>query len=502
MRNIIHISVAFAFLITHTLSISAQPQQANPSQEQYIPTWNVTVLGVLSDDFSAMSQIVQQTSLFINSLLDTTIKAIPTHTMMPEENIKAKELLRSDAILALQEKLETEMTNLDVLTLETNKKDAWTTRVKKQKDIKKIEKDIKILKNLTVADIPMGKTISVVLKQQSKYTSILPTADLQNIAEELKVQSMMFFTLNELQDSYVIVTLYEYNAITKEKNNVIKTVVNKENIESITNVLNKSVISHILGHPASSLRVEVAINSDEEIWKHRALDANIFIDGTLAGSGDADISVIQSGSHDIQVVFEDETRNILVELQPGDRLVRRILFDINPENTITILSKPTHARVYVNSEWMGNTPLVLSRPTGSNADQIEIQYEDHETVRKTLTTLSPANISVDLQTKYAVPLETRFDQDRNKFYTAFAIFGGSLILPIVLNGLYASENASITVAQNAVGVSSNALEEATFRRDAYFYSYLGSLSLATGAGIYAIMELFQYLNTASEYHER
>ncbi len=492
------VTCAFINLVAFSQGENTQQRGKNA----FMSSWDVAVLGVRTDNFDAMSSAVRKTALFLNSLLDDAVKSVPTHKMNPEEHVKAKERLRVKALASLQKQLSEAITKHESAVLSDNNKSAWATRAKEKKTLDELKKKIKKIEALKVADIPLESTLPVKFIEQSTYMWAKRTQDLQAIADELSADALLYFTLNELEDGYIIITLYDYNAIAEEKQQVMQTIMHEEKVALIQDGLQKAINTHILGAPAAALRIEVAIDSEESTWRSRVEDAPILVDGNVVGFGSVDLRVIEVGSHAVMVSFQGQQRTLLVELKEGDEALRRVLFNADAENTVTLLSEPAGARVYVNSQWMGNTPMVLSRPVGDLADQVELRLAEHEDTRLTINSVAPATMSATLKPIYAVPLKDRLKQRRNRFYTAFAVFGASLIPPIVLNSLYTGENAALLAANKNKQVSRQSLIESDERRQAYYYSYIGTAVLSAGMSIYAFVELIFYLRTASEYHDR
>ncbi len=481
----------------------AQPEQEKPSREnKFLSAWNVAAVGIQSDNFDAMSSVVRKTALFLNSLLDDAVRTVPKRVINAEEMIHIKEQLRVKAIASLEKQLKDEIVKQEEKHLLDNKKETWLEHFENQKTINTLKKKIKTVEKLKVEHIPLESSLPIKFIEQSKYLSIKKVQDFQALADEFAAEFVLYFTIDELQDGYIIIKIYSYNAIVKQKQLVMRTILHEEKIPLIQDALQKAINTHLLGALSASLHIEVKVDSEESTWLTRAKDAPILVDGDVVGFGSANLDVIAEGSHSIIVNFQGEQRSLIVDLKPGDKAVRSVLFNTNSENTVTLLSTPPDARVYVNSQWVGNTPTVISRPVGNTADQVELRLSEHEDTRLTINSVAPASISIKLKPSYAVPLKVQLKKRRNRFYTAFAIFGASLIPPIVLNGLYTSENTALIAISNSRQVSRKSFVKSNKRRQDYFYSYIGTAALAGSLAIYAFVELILYLRTASAYHDR
>lgn len=486
-------------------SLWAQPQREAREEDtstQYFSSWNVAVVGVQTDDFSELSQGAQRAALFVSALLEAGVKGVPKHFLNPQELAKGREIVREAAILSLQKKLDAARIKLDTESFADETKEIAFARFKAQKEIKQIQKDLRAIRNLKNEDVPVGASLPVSAVLQPDREALAPTEDLRALSQRIGAQSLFYFRLGALQDGYLILSVYEYNDLTQKETRLAETVVNQSRVSSLQEMLSRLVREHVTGKPVASLRVEAKINSDEEPWIQRARDAAILIDGVPSGAGSVSLDVIPAGRHSIIVEFQGQQRSMEIELKPNEAAMREVFFDIDAKNTITLLSLPTQADVYVNSLWAGTTPLVLSRPYGNIADQVELRLRGHETSRQTINMLSPQAITVQLVPTFEEPLDARLKKSRNRFYIAFSIFAASLVAPIVLNGLYASESAALTVAQQDARVSPAAFAASRSRRDAYLYSYIATAVLSGGLSIYATVELFRYLKTASEYHDR
>ncbi len=467
--------------------------QVSEDQQHLYDVWDVAIVGVVSDDFDVLDESSKKVSTSLISLLQIIVKEVPERILSFEEQYEIREALRTRALSVLYEQRDQKQSSIDTGNLE--KEDGleiWNTRRLEEKNIKQIEDRIAKIEKIENKNIPVDQRIPVVLKEQTEVLSIGSTADLSLVADKLSSQELLYFTVDPL-DRFVVVTLYSYIDVFQKSERILQTVVVPSDVQQLMKSIAKTVQSAVLGVPAASLRIQV--KSDEETVLE---EAKILLDGDIVGFGEVYLSVIPSGLHTITVIHNDLLKNEIVKVEKKESIVRTILFDTKKEDTITVLTTPSEAKIYVNSEWVGNSPVVLSRSTVPQ--QLEVVQAGFKSKRYTLNYLSPEVISFTLEQTDPVSLAERLKKERDDVYLSFAIMGASLLPPLLFYSFYLNEVNSISASQSSVAPSSF-VEPAT-RRDAFFYTTIGASALTISAIVWLSIEFFEYLKVADEYHGR
>ncbi len=467
--------------------------QVSEDQQHLYSTWDVAIVGVVSDDFDALDEPSKKVSTSLISLLQVMIREVPERILSFEEQYAIREALRTRALNVLYEQRDDKQLSIDTGNLEKEEGlEIWNTRRLEQKNIQQIEDRITKIENIENRYIPVEQRVPIVLQEQTEILSIGSTADLSLISEKLSSQELLYFTVDPL-DRFVVVTLYSYIDVFQKSERILQTVVVPSDVQQLITSISKTVQSAVLGVPSASLRVQV--KSDEKT----VLDeAKILLDGEIVGFGEVYLSVIPSGLHTITVIHNDIIKNEVFKVEKKESIVRTILFDTRKEDTITVLTTPSEAKIYVNSEWVGNSPVVL--PRSSLPRQLEVVQAGFKSKRFTLNDLSPEVIRFTLEQTDSTPLAERLKKERDDVYLSFAVMGASLLPPLLFYSLYLNEVNSISASQSSVAPSS--FVEPAIRRDAFFYTTIGVSAIAVSAIIWLSIEFFEYLKVADEYHGR
>ncbi len=477
---------------------SSSSDTSSDTSSKFFDTWRVALVGVQIDDFDNLSPEQQHAVFTFISLLRVILKQADTRHLSTYEYYLAREFIKTATLESLREKLENIRIKLDIDALSSEKKETWIKRFNARKEVRKVQKNIKKISKIKVTDVPLDNILDVRYIEQSEYTTIPLTPDFRMLANALNAQQIFYFTLNMVAE-YMVITVYSYNIILDASVEVMKTTVDPTNIQAIQNSMSNTVQAAVLGYPVGALTIRtVTISQDgEEIVLN---DASIILDGELVGFGEVQINNLWVGVHSIIVLYNDQQRTLTMSLLKDEKAMRTVIFDSKLDQTITINTNPSDAKVYINSEWVGNTPLVLVRTLKTK--QLEIKYVGYITARISLTRNTPAIIKIPLILTNAIPLKRRLKKSRDQFYTAFSIFAVSLALPVVLNGFYLSETAALLAFKKGSRITSGEFTKASTKRDALYYSYIGTAVLSGALSIYAFVELSRYLKVASEYHER
>ena len=464
------------------------------TQQVFTPldSWKVTIIGVQTDNYDVFSSQQRGISIGLLPLLAGAVKEVETRYISPEEKYLAREKKRTDALFSLNTSLTQILESNDISALGNENSDIRNQRRQSQKKIKDLQDRIHRIQNLANEDIPMPSSLPIEYKEQTQYIHISHIENFSKIARELAVHSLFYYKVYPL-NQFMIVEVLEYNAIQQRTQRVLRTVVNPNQITQVYESIELRVQDFILGVPSASLKVQAKKNDEEILF-----DAQILLDGVIVGFGEASISTIASGAHALSVIYDGTQRNEIIILESGDNATRNFLFDIKVKDTITITSNPSNVKVYINTEWVGNTPVVIPKPELIlQAELHETRYESH---RVSISNDFPSVYHIDMIPKNIIPGSDRLEDSRKKFYNSFAMFALSLAVPIVLNGFYINEvraNSSVGSSLSAQGKESSLRNQAIL-----LYSSIGTAAISTGLGVFSFIRLQEYLDTAGEYHDR
>ena len=112
--------------------------------------------------------------------------------------------------------------------------------------------------------------------------------------------------------------------------------------------------------------------------KSEPANATIMIDGKEAGNTPAVINDIKPGKHLVEVKMDDyETWSNDVTVEIGKDVDLTAILQLKP-GTLTLISEPTDATVYIDDQKIGNTPLTIDAPDPGK-HSIETRMDGYET---------------------------------------------------------------------------------------------------------------------------
>ena len=483
-----YISVIVALLIQVTFSVYSQEKS-----ERLLSSWNVAIVGLLSEDFDALDTISKTTSLSVIPLLQTLVREVKERQLSTKELFLAREFLRTRSLEVLNIDLIKKQDEINSKNLkEEENLDIWNNRRLEEKNINDIKQRIKKIKAIKNEDIPVNNNLPIKLIENNSNYSIQFTTDLNRIATALKAQTLFYYTVETL-NRFVVISLYTYHSLFKESTRIFQTVVEPTDVQQLFNSIAPSVRTTVLGSPASSIRIKAVSNNSDLLH-----DAKILLNGNLIGFGEVYLSTILSGAHAINVVYNDQQRNEVLIVKELESISRTFLFSTSSENTITILSDPSDAKVYINSEWIGNSPVTILR--NSLSKQMEVTLPEYKIKRLTINYFTPQVVNLKLEKNNPIPLEDRLKKERNDFYLAFAMTGASLIPPLLLYGFYINESNALQ--STGANINSVGYKESLNRRNTYFYSTLGTSALSVAAIFWLSFEIADYIRVGNEFHAR
>lgn len=479
-------------LVLGTVSVSFVFSQNTIASLTKFESWNISIVGVRTDNYKEF--LPEQKSLVerIRPLIAEAVKKVDTHYFTTTEKYNARELKREDGLSTLGKSLEKILLEEDTKALANETRNIRQERNANKKTRKELEKRIEKLKKLDNADIPMVNQLPVKFIEQLDVSKISLVEDFQTLAIKLDSHVLLYYHVYVL-DKFMVVEIFEYNAIQRKSRRLLHTVVDSKNIIQIYRSIQLSLHDAILGTKSAMLKIK-ALETEGEIL----YDAKILLNGEIVGFGEIVFQALPAGTHVISIINQAEQRNEVIVLDAGVNALRTYLFDMKIEHTTTIQSNPSNAKVYINSEWVGNTPTVVPKP--ELISSLEIRVPGYQTHRESITQQTSSVLQVTLVSKNAIPLSDRIKISRKKFYNAFSMFAFSLAGAIVLNGFYINEVNARQIGESQLSSSGKA--DALVNENAFLYSYIGASAVSVGLGIFTYFRLQKYLETASEYHER
>ncbi len=413
-------------------------------------------------------------------LLYENIARIKTHTFRNDEIAAYKERIKNDAILDAEKALGSLIEERDALMFEGL---APYYKEKKQADlagkIDAAKKRISFFSTLALDSIayPKEKPISFKKGKASAILDSFSTSAFEG--NRLGLDLLVWGGVEEIGE-YFFVEIHAYHPIEKKDVFSYKDAASKETLEDVIHEASKELVSLVLGTEWASLSIEVV-----------PAEANIFLDEEFIGKGTVSLPFLEPGEHRLHVFLPGRrplTETITLSAFEDKRIERTLA-----ESTVaplTIGTDPPEADIYLDSLWVGKSPLSVQRPASQQRGLIKkegyklfpfILMPDTETLSVTLT-------------KDIINTNELVKELKNEFYASLGGFFVSIAVPLVLFGFY--QNSYIgykkAVELNRYDDIQRLYDQGTI----FYYSYLGGIFVSVSLFVNTAVKLFDYIRTA------
>jgi len=170
-----------------------------------------------------------------------------------------------------------------------------------------------------------------------------------------------------------------------------------------------------------------------------------------------------------------------------------------PLKTISIITVPDNADVYVNAIPAGQSPLQLE--VNTDQDIVTVDKDDYTQVQVTLNTITD-ELVINLEKNNGMTFEDTFEQAKSRFYKSLGWFVLSLPLSTLSYGsfmsIYQTElelQQKVLTGQISVSEAIYAEQQLNTRFWLYQSAFWVSLALSSGLGINTIINLIRYIST-------
>lgn len=312
-------------------------------------------------------------------------------------------------------------------------------------------------------------------------------ADLVRITEKHDLDYLLFGRAEE-QAGYIIVDIYGYHRFRDTVSLLSSTIRLAEEIGLDARPVADELAEALLGRPWSTLRV-----------RSEHSNVAIRVEGELAGLGDVTLRYLLPGTYEIRATrsgFAPESR--AVTLVSGETTDVDIALDERVVREVMLRSSPSNANVYVDSIWVGTTPLSYEFPLGSSV--VQLRRDGFLESRFVVDGQSPPSISRALLSAQ-IDWTDELREQRDEFYRALGFFVVSVPVTMLLWGGY----------QNVLGTrASPDLPSLPPEEDlrlvqlgnTLYWSALGGLAVNVGLFVNVLFALFDYVAVGEGAHNQ
>jgi hypothetical protein len=218
--------------------------------------------------------------------------------------------------------------------------------------------------------------------------------------------------------------------------------------------------------------------------------AIFYMDGEFIGIGNTRLTYVPTGKKKITAEAPGyATKNFETEIIAQKEITLDIILEKRDLAKIRIVSEPSGADVYVNSEWVGKTPLDLEKTR--EMKRVLVTMKDFDQYSFHVDQSSGDEIPIVL-VRHSIDYNARQTEARDNFYMSFGFLLVSIAFPVFINGYmqdYAAEireNGSSTPPFDGYYLNYNILNG----------SYYGALTVTCVLSVTTVIYLIQYLISA------
>jgi hypothetical protein len=223
-------------------------------------------------------------------------------------------------------------------------------------------------------------------------------------------------------------------------------------------------------------------------------DAALYVDGVLAASGATPVLYLAPGTHDLRLQapgYLPVSRTADLAEDKETRIADSL--EKTTTGTIAVSSDPAGADLYVDSYWIGKTPLTLDRPPVRSRGILFLKgfYDSPFSLGPT----SPPALSFALQ-KDVGSKDVQRTKARDDFYRALGFFAFSLPLPAFSYGL-AIDFAVKQFDLDQAGMGGAAGDARTVSI-VFLGSYYAGIAVSAALFTWMVTRIVHYVTVANE----
>jgi hypothetical protein len=285
-----------------------------------------------------------------------------------------------------------------------------------QKSSALIRERISFLRQLDHRDITVKPEKPLGLKDNNGLLYPPPTFSALGYAESIGAHALLWGMVEEIR-GYLYCELYVFDRIQEKNVFFFREAGTPHELFASLEKSIPELLTALWGRPWATLLVDVTPEF-----------SFIKVNGKLLGMGTVETQSLEPGEITLEIDAPgfSPIRERLT-LAARERLVREYKLVANNEDQVLIETVPPAADAYLNSLWIGKTPLILPLPAISS--RLIIRREGFTDLFHRLEPGSPPTLFFPLL-KATIDFDRFRESTRSRFYTSLAAFLLSLPLPI------------------------------------------------------------------------
>jgi len=418
-------------------------------------------------------------------LIQEQLSPIETH-VLSEEEIRAYRGARiAERLQSLVEELEEVRGQKEELGFDRRVEPAERRRtsVELARHEQALAEAIAWLKRLPPDRIDVRGSKPIAFKRGAESGSLLPRPDFSpaGFSERQDLDLLLWGDLEEIQ-GYLYLKLRAYHAYLAREVFVFETGGSAEELQRfLSEAVSRGLSEEILGRPRASL----TISAEPE-------QSTVEVNGEYRGTGTVQAPFLEPGSVRVTVRAPGyRTTEREYSLSAGQE--RAVTIALEPEEirSLTVVTDPAGADVYIDSRWQGRTPLSF-RLTAPGKRMI-VRKEGYRDVEHILSEDGPSVLSFFLSQAILDRQEWQ-DRKRDRFYTSLGIWALSVPLPVFLYG-FAVDHA---YAASRAEPGSDKYRYHYSTMEATYYAYFATLFVSVTLFVKMFLNLLDYIHFVDE----
>lgn len=289
-------------------------------------------------------------------------------------------------------------------------------------------------------------------------------------------------SVDEVQ-GYLLLDVWAFDPLSGTKVFSARNAASRDEVYASIPVFGREIARTVLGRPWAL----VAFAPDPP-------DAALYVDGALAASGATPVLYLAPGTHDIRLQapgYRPVSRTVELAAEKETRIADSL--EKTTTGAVEVSSDPAGADLYVDSYWMGKTPLTLDRPPVRSRGILSLKgFYD---IPFSLGPASPPALSFALQ-KDVGSKDVQRTKARDDFYRALGFFAFSLPLPAFSYGL-AIDFAVKQLDLDQAGMAAEA-GQARATSTIFLGAYYAGIAVSAALFTWMVTRVVRYVTVANE----
>lgn len=415
----------------------------------------------------------QGSSSFADSVqksLRHELAALKSHIMSAEDELYWQQRAYKKAYEVKALELNTAQKALDDALLDSQSR--VSRRQQAQKELKRLRKE---LADLQAEDFQFKAPRQLAIEVEKPAKSFFVGPQTQNLFPQ--ADFWFYADISVLRPGDFYVQIKSFDVWRQQETALYSKAVAEEDYNAIAKEAVDVVRERLLGRPWAALVVENAPKG-----------ANYFLDGRRVGDL-REFENLRIGGHILEAEapgYKKET--VELNLEPNRRNSLNLAMQTQLENEMRLSSEPEGAKVFLDGEYKGQTPLYVAAAIGQI---ISLQRENSLPAAFAIKKIENTHI---LLKDVIAGAQSKVKHERAWFHGSFGAFLVSLAAPIVMYNLQLDQQEKAIILRAAGNTAAAAAADAKARN----YNIGALVSLGGSAGFlgFAAYRLYRYVKAA------